>query len=397
MIELIKRHTALINTIETQFKRSIITSLPWNERLIAIKGARGVGKTTMLLQYIKENYGHKAEALYISLDDPYFYNKKLIDFADDFVAHGGQHLFIDEVHKYPDWAIEIKKIYDYNPKLKIVFTGSSLLEILNSTADLSRRALSYTMQGLSFREFLNFRYDYTFEQIKLSALLENHVEKALEIGKSLKPLKYFGEYLRIGYFPFFDDNEILYHKRLFGIINMIIDMELPTLRKVEVSKIPKIKQLLSIISQSVPFKPNISTLAAKINISRNSLLEYIYSLVDADIIMSIHKDSFGVSLLQKPDKLYLNNTNYMYALTEGEPNIGNLRETFFLNQVAERHEVTHPANGDFLIDNKYLFEVGGKNKTQKQIAGIKNAYIAADDMEFGHENKIPLWLFGFLY
>lgn len=397
MDKIIKRHTALINSVEIGFKRSIIESLPWNEQLIAVKGPRGVGKTTLLLQYIKENYGHKAGALYISLDDPYFYNNKLISFADHFVAHGGQHLFIDEVHKYPNWAIEIKKIYDYNPKLKVVFTGSSLLEILNSKADLSRRALSYKMQGLSFREFLNYRYGYKFEIISLSSLLENQIEIALGIGKKLKPLKYFGEYLRTGYFPFYKDNEILYNKRLFEIINMIIDMELPALRKVEVSKTPKVKQLLYIISQSVPFKPNISTLASKINISRNSLLEYIYSLVDADILMSIHKDSFGVSLLQKPDKLYLNNTNYMYALTVGDANIGNLRETFFLNQVSEKHKVTYPDKGDFLIDNKYLFEVGVKSKTQKQIAGIENAYIAADDMEFGYENKIPLWLFGFLY
>ena len=397
MDEIIKRHRALIDATELKFKRYIIEDLPWAERLVAIRGARGIGKTTMLLQYIKENYGIKNEALYISLDDPYFFNRKLIDFADEFVAKGGQHLFIDEVHKYPNWAVEIKKIYDYNPNLKVVFTGSSLLEILNSKADLSRRALSYKMQGLSFREFLEYKYNLVFDKLTLDEILSTHEKLAFDISKAAKPLKYFNEYLQIGYFPFTQDNTVLYHKRLFEIVNMIIDMELPNLRKVEVSKIPKIKQLLSIISQSVPFKPNITSLASKINISRNSLLEYIYALVDANILMSIHKNSFGVSLLQKPDKLFIDNTNYMHALLGESPDKGNLRETFFLNQLSQNHSVTYPEKGDFLVDEKYLFEIGGKNKNNKQIGGVENAYIAADNIEYGINNKIPLWLFGFLY
>ena len=397
MFEQSKRHIALIKGVDMSFKRSLINELPWDERLIALKGSRGVGKTTMILQYIKTRYKTGREALYISLDDPYFYNKSLIEFVDGFVAQGGEHIFIDEVHKYPNWAIDIKKIYDFNPKLKIVFTGSSLLEILNSKADLSRRALSYTLQGLSFREFLNFRYGYKFEEITLENIIKNHAEIALEITDKIKPLKYFGEYLRIGYFPFFDKDEMLYKKRLFEIINMILEMELPTLRKVEISKVPKLKQLLYIISQAVPFKPNISTLASKISISRNSLLEYIYSMVDADILNSIHKNNFGVSLLQKPDKLFLSNTNYIYALSEKEPNIGSIRETFFLNQLSNAHSLTYPEQGDFLIDKKYTFEIGGKSKTKKQISEIENAFIAIDDIEFGVGNTIPLWLFGFMY
>ena len=397
MVELIKRHTALINSIDMQFKRNIIKELPWDERLIAIKGARGIGKTTMLLQYIKQTYQLKTEALYISLDDPYFYNNKLMDFADNFVAKGGKHLFIDEVHKYPSWAIEVKKIYDYNPDLKVVFTGSSLLEILNSKADLSRRALSYFMQGLSFREFLEFRYGIKIEVFTLQEIIDNHTEIALEISSNFKPLKYFSEYLRVGYFPFFNKSVELYNKRLFEIINMIIDFELPSLRSVEISRIPKVKQLLSVVSQSVPFKPNVSSLAKKINISRNSLLEYINSLVEANILTSLHKDSFGVSSLQKPEKLYLHNTNYMFALINEEPNIGNIRETFFLNQVMAKYEVTYPTKGDFLVENRYLFEVGGKNKTNKQIQGVDNSYVVADDIEFGTGNTIPLWLFGFMY
>jgi len=335
--------------------------------------------------------------LYVSLDDPYFYQHKLIDFADDFVSHGGKHLFLDEVHKYPDWAIEIKKIYDYHQHLKVVFTGSSLLEILNARADLSRRALVYNMHGLSFREFLQYRYNLDIQRLSLADVLINHIKIALKIRKNFKPLMYFDEYLKTGYFPFHESNDVLYFKRLEEIIYMIIEIELPVLRKVDASRIHKIKQLLFIISQSVPFKPNISALAKKINISRNSLLEYINGLSDAEILTRLLKDSFGISLLQKPEKIFLSNTNYMYAFMNIQPNIGNLRETFFLNQLIQNHSVTYPEKGDFLIDNKYLFEVGGKDKANKQIQGIENAYIAADNIEFGYGNKIPLWLFGFLY
>jgi predicted AAA+ superfamily ATPase len=397
MIELVKRHTALINNVETGFQRSIAARLPWNERLIGLKGSRGIGKTTLLLQHIKIVYGLNPDALYVSLDDPYFYNNTLLNLADDFVAQGGKHLFIDEVHKYSDWAVEIKKIYDYHPELKVVFTGSSLLQILNARADLSRRALTYTMQGMSFREFLQFKYKISVDQISLEDVLKHHTEIAMEIGKNFKPLKYFGAYLKTGYFPFYNNDDELYYKRLSEIINMIIELELPLLRKADMSKVPKIKQLLAIISQSVPFKPNITALANKIGISRNSLLEYIHGLSDAGIIKTVLKDAYGVSLLQKPEKLYIENTNYMYALKADETNIGNLRETFFLNQLSESHVVTYPDKGDFLVDGKYLFEVGGKDKTQKQIAGIDDSFIVADNIEFGVNNKIPLWLFGFLY
>ena len=391
------RHNALIDNVNLDFQRSIMQDLPWNQRLIGIKGSRGVGKTTLLLQYIKTSYKLSTDALYVSLDDPYFYQHKLIDFADDFVSQGGKHLFLDEVHKYPDWAIEIKKIYDYHQHLKIVFTGSSLLEILNARADLSRRALVYSMHGLSFREFLQYRYNLDIQRLSLADVLTHHIKIALKIRKNFKPLMYFDEYLKTGYFPFQESNDVLYFKRLEEIIYMIIEIELPVLRKVDVSRIPKIKQLLFIISQSVPFKPNISALAKKINISRNSLLEYINGLSDAEILTRLLKDSFGISLLQKPEKIFLSNTNYMYAFMNTQPDIGNLRETFFLNQLTQNHSVTCPEKGDFLIDNKYLFEIGGKDKSSKQIQGIENAFIAADNIESGYGNRIPLWLFGFLY
>lgn len=392
-----KRHQALISNISMSFQRRAIKTLPWNQRLLGIKGSRGVGKTTLLLQYIKKHYGNSNEALYVTLDDIYFYENRLIDLADTFVAKGGKRLFIDEVHKYENWANEIKNIYDYHPDLKIVFTGSSLLEIISSKADLSRRAIVYNLPGLSFREFLVFRHNINFEPIEFKEIIANHTQIALQISESAKPLQYFDEYLKVGYFPFYEDDKEIYYHRLQEITNMIIEIELPLLRRTGISNIPKVKQLLYIISRSAPFKPNISSLAQKTKISRNSLLEYFHHLNEANIINAIQKNVHGVSLLQKPDKVYLENTNFAYALSQESPDKGSLRETFFLNQLSAQHKVTYPEKGDFLIDEKYLFEVGGKTKTRKQIAGVENSFVVADDIAFGVENTIPLWMFGFLY
>ncbi len=397
MDKLLNRHKQLIERTKLNFQRYLLTELPWAQKLIGIKGSRGVGKTTLLLQYIKKEYGLSNEALYISLDDLYFAEHKLVDFVEEFVAKGGTHLFIDEVHKYNNWSIELKNIYDIYDELKVVFTGSSLLEILNSRSDLSRRALVYNLQGLSFREFLNFNYNLDLPIIKLDDLLKNHIHIALKLTNTTKPLKYFEEYLKIGYFPFYDKNEYIFYKQLQEIITMILEVELPLLRNTDVSIVNKIKQLLYIISQSVPYKPNISTLAEKVKITRKTLLIYLNALNDANILKSLHKNTFGNSLLQKPEKLFLENTNYMYAIKHTTPNIGNVRETFFLNQLSQNHQVTYPNKGDFLINDTFLFEIGGQTKNKKQIATIKNSYVVVDNTEFGYENKIPLWLFGFLY
>ncbi|MCF6213519.1 MAG: AAA family ATPase [Flavobacteriaceae bacterium] len=393
-----QKHTNIINEVDLSFQRYLLKQLPFNERLIGIKGSRGVGKTTLLLQYIKQYYGVVSDkALYISLDDLYFTAHNLTDFVSEFVAKGGTHLFIDEVHKYKNWSIELKNIYDSYAKLQIVFTGSSLLEILNARSDLSRRALVYTMQGMSFREFLNFNYKTDFKSLSLLDILNNHVEIANQLTNEIKVLKYFHTYLKVGYFPFYNKNETLYYQRLQEIINMILEIELPLLRNTDISIIGKIKQLLYVISQSVPFKPNISALSNKIKTTRKTLLEYLHYLNDANVLKSLNKDNFGVSVLQKPEKLYFENTNYLYAIRGTEPNIGSIREMFFLNQLSQKHQLTYPDKGDFKVDDHYIFEIGGKAKTNKQIAGIENAFIASDDIEFGYENKIPLWLFGFLY
>lgn len=397
MEELFDEHRIFLEGINLDFKRSLSAKIPWNERLLGIQGFRGVGKTTMILQYIKETYGKSEKALFVSLDNIYFSDNRLVDMVKDFVANGGEHLFLDEVHKYPNWSVELKNIYDLHKNLKVTFTASSLLEIINSKADLSRRAIVFFMQGLSFREYLNFTLNTNFKSFNLDDILINHKQISDDILKEIKPLKHFKQYISSGYYPFFKQNEKFYYNRIQSIINMVIEIELPLLRDVEPSKTSKIKQLLYIISQSVPFKPNISKLAERVGVTRNTLVEYMNHLADTKLLNKLYSNSYGISLLQKPDKLFLENTNLSFALSNNDPDMGNLRETFFLNQLSESHKITYPKTGDFLVDEKYLFEVGGKSKTQKQIAGIENAFIAADDIEYGFRNKIPLWLFGFLY
>jgi predicted AAA+ superfamily ATPase len=397
MEKLKKKSNRIIEQTKLDFQRSLITELPWNERLVGIKGSRGVGKTTLLLQYIKQEYGISSQAMYISLDELYFTGNTLVDFAEEFISLGGKHLFIDEVHKYPNWSVELKNIYDTFPELKVVFTGSSLLEILNSRSDLSRRALVYSLNGLSFREYLLLSEKIELPQLSLNETLKNHEKLAFEISKTVKPLAYFDQYLRIGYFPFYQGDETLYQKRIQEILNMIIEIELPTLRKTDYSIVSKIKQLLYIISQSVPFKPNVTKLSAKINTTRKTILEYINYLTDANVFNSLYKSTHGIGLLQKPEKLFLENTNFMFAVQNQEPNKGSLRETFFYNQLAQNHQLTYPEKGDFLVDEKFTFEIGGRNKTGQQLKGVENAFVAADGIDVGVGNKIPLWMFGLLY
>lgn len=398
MEKLFEKYIQKIQFISMDFKRSLMDEINWNARLIGIKGARGIGKTTLLLQFIKLHHAHELEkTLYISLDSIWFSNRTLVDLADEFVKHGGEHLFIDEVHKYPNWSQEIKNIYDDYPNLQIVFTGSSLLEILNARADLSRRAIIYSMQGLSFREYLAIEKGIVFPVLSLEEILGNHFEITQNITKQVKPFAYFNSYLQIGYYPFYKEEESLYNQRLSEVINMILEIELPLLRQIEIAYVQKIKQLLVILTESVPFTPNVTKISSKIGINRTTLLSYLHFLEEAELTIHLNNETGGLSKLQKPTKLYLNNTNLMYVLQNKEVNNGTLRETFFANQLKYKHTLSLPVHGDFLVDNKYTIEVGGKDKTSKQIEGIEEAYIAADDIEIGFNTKIPLWLFGFLY
>ncbi|SDA94115.1 hypothetical protein SAMN03080617_03855 [Algoriphagus alkaliphilus] len=386
-----------IDATSLDFVRSIIDKIRWEARLIGIKGPRGVGKTTLLLQYIKKNLPIDHKTLYVSLDNIWFAQNSLLDLVDHFVKRGGKYIFLDEVHKYPNWSIEIKNIYDDFPELKIVFTGSSMLEILNARADLSRRAVIYYMQGLSFREFLVIKTKNKFPIHSLEALIENHVSIAREVLQKVKPLEHFGAYLNHGYFPFFQEVPDLYHQRLEEVVNMTLEIELPLLRSVDISYIPKLKHLLHIISESVPFIPNVTKLSERIGINRNTLVSYLFFLQEAHLTKNLYKDIKGITQMQKPEKIYLENTNFQFAFTPKNADLGNLRETFFINQLSHAHTVEYVKDGDFRVNGKYIFEVGGKNKTTEQIQGVKNSFIAADDIEYGNPKKIPLWLFGFMY
>lgn len=382
----------------TNFTRGLMDEINWDARLIGIKGARGVGKTTLMLQYIKLNLARELDfTLYASLDNIWFSENKLIDLVDAFVKRGGKYLFLDEVHKYPNWSRTLKNLYDDYPQLKIVFTGSSLLEIVNARADLSRRAIVYTMQGLSFREYLNLELDTKFERIELSDVLSKHTSLAGEIVSHVKPLQYFHSYLQNGYYPFYRDQPDLYFSRLEEVINMMMEIELPMLRGFDQAYVPKLKQLLYVIATSVPFIPNINKISERIGLNRVTLLHYLTYLNEIKLTTNLYKNSTGIGKLQKPNKIFLENTNLMIALAPEHANTGNLRETFFVNQLSERHRVEFADVGDFMVDRKHLFEIGGKDKSIKQANTNLPMYVAADNLEFGLDKKIPLWLFGFLY
>jgi len=371
--------------------------IDWEARMIGISGARGAGKTTLLLQYMKIRLPVNAEALYASLDDIYFAENPLIFLAEEFYKKGGEYLFLDEVHKYPDWSRELKNIYDNLPGLKIVFTSSSALDIYKGAFDLSRRALVYNLPGLSFREFIELKYRISLQSYSLKQILSESKKIGSEILDKIKPLKFFEDYLKFGYYPFFIESEKNYYDKLTNILNLVLESDLPTIFKIDYYSVMKIKKMLSVLSRIVPYKPNIEKLALQADTTRDTLLKFLFYLEKAGIVKWLSKDTFGINYLNKPDKLYLNNTNLMYALTNEKPDTGNLRETFFLNQLLVKHSVSYPGKGDFLVDGKYLFEVGGSSKNTKQIAGLENAFIAADDIEFPDGRKIPLWLFGFLY
>lgn len=388
----------LVNEVSTAHLRGLHSQIDWQDRLICILGARGTGKTTLLLQYLKLSHLPLNEAVYISMDDVHFTKNTLLDFAEDFRQQGGQVLLLDEVHKYDGWSREIKNIYDTYRDLKIVFTGSSIIDIHKQEADLSRRALQYELAGLSFREYLIFKKIGHFEPLLLNDLLKNHEELATSYTQNFKPLVHFTEYLNAGYYPFFIENPKTYLIRVEQVIRFVLENELRFLDGFDLQNVRKIYQLLTILASNVPFKPNISKLSEKIGVSRNTLVQYIYYLEKAKLINTLSVQGKSTSILQKPDKIFLENPNFHQVLAPEKTDKGSLREAFFLNQLKNAgHSISLPAKGDFLVNENLTFEIGGKGKTQKQIQGLTNAYIAADDMEIGIFNKIPLWLFGMLY
>ena len=398
MEQLQAQHVRLLSHLDTRYKRSLMNDINWDARLIGIRGARGVGKTTMLLQHIKETYGTDPSiALYASLDHLYFTRHSLIDLAEDFHKQGGECLCLDEVHKYEGWSREIKNIYDGFPDLKIVFTGSSLLNILNAEADLSRRCVSYDMQGLSFREYLLFKEDITLPVVSLEELLQHPLEASERVLKACKPLKYFDRYLQEGYYPFFLDKNIDYLTQVQKVVSLILEIELPQLSNVDVANVRKLRSLLSVVSSGVPFAVDISKMAQTAELNRNTIVTYLAHLHRAKLLNLLYSDALNLKRMQKPDKIYMENCSLLHSLSLTNVETGTERVTFFVNQLAYHHEVEYARHGDFVIDRKYTIEVGGKSKDGKQIAEVPNAYIAADNMEYALGNKIPLWLFGFLY
>ena len=383
---------------DLSFQRYLINEIDWEGRLSAITGARGTGKTTMILQHIKQTFGNlPKEALYVSLDNIWFSGNRLFDLANDFEKQGGRYLFLDEVHKYENWSQEIKNIYDTFSDLKLVVTGSSIFEIYKGNADLSRRAVHYTLHGMSFREFLKYDQQLVFDAFTLEDILQNHIDIAGNFNEKIRPLPLFATYLKQGYYPYYKSDKRFYLSKLANTVNLILETDLPAVEPIEMYSIRKIKKLLWIISQSVPFVPKITELAKDLEVSRNSLLNYLTILERGGLVNLLQSNNKGLSSLAKPKKIYLNNTNLVYTFEANKPDIGNLRETFFFNQLNAIGEVTSANKADFTVDNQYIFEVGGKNKGHEQIVGLKNAYLALDNIEYGFGNKIPLWLFGMLY
>ncbi|MCL2289590.1 MAG: AAA family ATPase [Bacteroidetes bacterium] len=386
---LYQKFETLLQNTPTDFKRYLYEKIPWGSRMIGIIGARGVGKTTMILQHIKQNLNNK-NTLYVSADDMYFAENKLIDFADEFYKNAGEYLFIDEIHKYADWSRELKNIYDSFPTLKIVFTGSSVLDILKGSADLSRRALIYKLQGLSFREYLKFFHSCDTETFTLQQIINNEAK----LTNIKHPLPLFNDYLKRGYYPFGLEEEM--NLRLGQIIVQTLEIDIPQYANLNVGTSRKLKRLLAIIAESVPFKPNFTKIANIIDVSRNSLDDYFLFMEQAGLIGRLRNETGGIRGLGKIDKVYLDNTNIAFNLAGDSSNTGNIRETFFFNQMRVNNEIISSKTADFII-NDYNFEVGGKNKRQKQIEKNAKSFVVKDDIEFGYLNVIPLWAFGLNY
>lgn len=389
MERLFEYSNKLINETATSFLRYMYDEINWKSRMIGLIGPRGVGKTTLVLQYIKQNL-NPAETLYITAEDFYFVDNKIIELVDTFVKFGGKYLFIDEIHKYKDWAKELKLIYDYHKDLNVVFTGSSVLDIKKGASDLSRRAVIYNMQGLSFREYLKLFHNISAKTYTLEEILQHKVD----IPEMERPLPYYVDYLKRGYYPFALEED--FDIRLAQIINQTLENDIPMYAEMNVATGRKLKQLLAIISKSAPFKPNMSKIAEMLSASRNNISDYCLYIEEAGMIAQLRDNTGGIRGLGKVDKIYLDNTNLIYNLANDTSNIGNIRETFFLNQMRVKHNVVSSTVSDFLIDD-ITFEVGGKNKGQKQIKDIENGYVVKDDIENGFLNVIPLWQLGLTY
>ncbi len=380
------------------FSRFLLEKINWKHKLLSIQGARGSGKTTLLLQHIKTKFGTpSSQVLFVDMEHLYFSTHTLFDLADKFYKNGGKFLFLDEMHKYPNWSVEIKQIHDTWNDLQLVFTASSMLQIDEGEADLSRRIARHFLPEMSFREYLNISTEHEWESVEFQDILNQHISISNQISNQIRPLVHFRDYLRYGNYPYFLEGREVYPEKLRSTINRVLESDIPAIEKIDFQSIINIKKLLAILSDSVPFKPNISKLAETLGISRNTLLRMLDLLERAHLLMLFSSSTKGIRKLGKPEKLYLRNANIADALSLQKPNIGSIRETFFAQQLSPFHHIEIPTKGDFLVDGQFTFEIGGQGKNMHQIHDIENAYLALDGIETGFSQKIPLWLFGFLY
>ena len=389
MENLIKIFKKLLKETDIRFQRYLYHEIDWENRIVGIRGPRGVGKTTLMLQHIKKEM-NTADVLYVNADDIYFSNHRLLDLAERLVQRGIHHLYIDEIHKYKDWSKELKLIYDYYSELKVVFSGSSVLDLNKGTSDLSRRAVIYHLYGLSFREYLSLYQGLDIPVFSLDEIVAGKPE-TIDIST---PIRHFEDYLKRGYYPFAQDRG--FEAKLRQIINLTLESDIPVFAEMPASMGRKFKQLLAIIAESVPFKPNMSKLAEIIGTGRNQMPDYFQYIEDAGMIVQLRNETGGIRGLGKVDKVYLDNTNLIYSLAENEANVGNLRETFFLNQMRVNNPVISSSISDFQIGER-TFEIGGKNKGKKQIESAKEGYIVKDQIEYSSGNILPLWWFGLNY
>lgn len=397
MERLFKTYGRLLAETDLSFTRYLYETINWDNRLIVIKGAKGVGKTTMLLQHIKRCFPDVRKALYASVDNLWFSTHSILDLAEYHYTHGGTHLFLDEVHKYQGWEQEIKNIYDSYPKLQIVVTGSSMLKLEQSLiADLSRRHRLYTLEGLSFREYLKLEGVVDLPVLSLDRILGNHFDEASQITSKVKVLQHFDEYIQSGYYPFYREEGDGFFDRLQQVIETIINSEIPAVGNVEYDSVYKTKQLLGILAELSPYTLNISSLCNTLQSSRNNVLKLLDLMDKAALVRRLYSVESGMKMLTKPEKILFHNTNLMYCLTP-HVDAGTMRETYLASQIGAEHSLYMPNQGDLVVDGRWLFEVGGKKKGFSQIKDIKESYVVSDDVEIGYGNKIPLWLFGMLY
>ena len=380
-----------------KIKRYLFDRIDWRDRLICIRGARGTGKTTLMLQYIKENFSGSNKAIYISLDNIIFSTITLREIAEDFILQVGELLVIDEIHHYRDWQIVIKNLNDDFRDLKIIYSGSSLLKMESGGADLSRRQIVYDLCGLSFREYLRFEGLLEYAPISLEEIVSEHVIHAEKITSKIKIQPLLRSYLQGGYYPFYKEVFAGYYGRIGEVINQVLESDYPAVEDISTGTILKIKKMLMILAEKCPQTPNMSELYRELETDRNQGLKMLNVLSRAQLLALLSSEKKQLKDMSRPDKIYCDNTNIMHAIVL-RTDTGCERETFFLNQMrAAGHEVTYPPKGDFIVDKEYLFEVGGRKKSFEQIADIDNSYLAVDDTEVGRGNKIPLWMFGFMY